>query len=178
MNVGAFVCSCGGTCDVDLESVRDGVRDVDIVASSEQLCRDALPAVDGLIDEYDLDQLIVGACDDGCRATFDDLVERNGLHPDAAAYVDHRERAGWVHERDDATDKTARLFNARRTGLEYEAATRTVSREAGDRVLVVDDAETATALADSAEVTLLADGAEYADADARPRNACRVHALD
>ncbi|WP_348607588.1 hydrogenase iron-sulfur subunit [Halobaculum rarum] len=166
MNVGAFVCSCGGTCDVDLESVRDGVRDVDVVASSEQLCRDALPAVDGLIDEYDLDQLIVGACDDGCKTKFDDLVERNGLHPDAAAYVDHRERAGWVHERDDATDKTARLINARRTGLEYEAATRTVSREAGEQVLVVGDAETAAALSDSAEVTLLADGAEYADTDA------------
>ncbi|QLG27765.1 hydrogenase iron-sulfur subunit [Halorarum halophilum] len=166
MNVGAFVCSCGGTCDVDLEAVRDGVRDVEVVASSETLCRDALPAVDGLIDEYELDQLVVGACDDGCRARFDDLVAEKGLHPDAAAFVDHREEAGWVHSEPEATDKTARLVNARRTGLEYEAPTRSVSREAGESVVVVGDAGTAAALADTADVTLVADGAEYADVDA------------
>ena len=58
MNVGAFVCSCGGSCDIDLEAVRDGVRDVDVVASSEVLCQDGRDSMAHVIEEYDLDQFI------------------------------------------------------------------------------------------------------------------------
>jgi ferredoxin/coenzyme F420-reducing hydrogenase delta subunit len=166
MNVGAFVCACGGSCDVDLETVRDGVRDVEVVASSELLCRDGLPAMEQVIDEYDLDQLVVTAPDAGCQATFDDVVDRKGLHPDAAAYVVHRETAAWVHDSGAATDKTARLLNAEVAGLEEEPVSRTIERDAGDSVAVVGDPETAAALADTADVTLVADGEEYADADA------------
>jgi Fe-S-cluster-containing hydrogenase component 2 len=165
MNVGAFVCGCGGTCGLDLEEVREGVRDVDVVASSELLCEGGLDGVDHVIDEYDLDQLIVTASDDRCRRTFRELVERKGLHPDAAAFVDHRERAAWVHDKEAATDKTARLLNATHAGLQEEAVSRTVSRNAGDRVAVVGDPETAAALAESADVTLVADGHEFANVD-------------
>ncbi|MEF8807605.1 4Fe-4S dicluster domain-containing protein [Natronomonas sp.] len=166
MNVGAFVCGCGGTCGLDLEEVREGVRDVDVVASSELLCEGGLDGVDHVIDEYDLDQLIVTASDDRCRRTFRELVDRKGLHPDAAAFVDHREGSAWVHDREAATDKTARLLNATYAGLEEEAVSRTVSREAGDSVAVVGDPETAAALAESADVTLVADGREFANVDA------------
>ncbi|QLD87974.1 hydrogenase iron-sulfur subunit [Natronomonas salina] len=166
MNVGAFVCSCGGSCDVDLETARDGVRDVEVVASSELLCRDGLPAMEKVVDEYDLDQLVVTAPDAGCQATFDDVLDRKGLHPDAAAYVDHRESAAWVHDAAEATDKTARLLNAEVAGLKEEPVSRTIERDAGDSVAVVGDPETAAALSDSADVTLVADGEEYAGADA------------
>jgi Fe-S-cluster-containing hydrogenase component 2 len=165
MNTGAFVCSCGGTCDIDLEQAREGVRDVDVVASSELLCEDGLPAMEQVIEEYDLDQLIVTTPEPRCQSKFTDLAERKGLHPDAAAFVDHREGAGWIHEESDATDKTARLINATHAGLREESVSRTVSRETGRRVAVVGDAETAAALSDTAEVTLIADGREFAGAD-------------
>jgi ferredoxin len=165
MNVGAFVCSCGGTCDIDLEGARDGVRDVDVVASSRLLCEDGLPAMAGLIDEYDLDQLIVTTPEPRCQEKFRALAAEKGLHPDATAFVDHREGAAWVHDEAAATDKVARLINATHAGLNEEAVSRRVSRDAGERVAVVGDAETAAALAESADVTLVADGRDFSDAD-------------
>lgn len=165
MNVGAFVCSCGGSCDIDLETTRDGVRDVDVVASSKLLCQDGRKAMAHVVEEYDLDQLIVTATEQGCKARVRSLADEMGLHPEATAFVDHRESNAWVHDSGDATDKTARLINAARAGLEEEPVSRTVSREAGDRVVVVGDAETASVLADDADVTLVADGREFADAD-------------
>lgn len=165
MNTGAFVCSCADTCNIDLEEVREGVRDVDVVASSSLLCEDGLDGVSYVVDEHDLDQLIVTAPDDGCQARFRELADEHGLHPDAVAFVDHRESAGWVHEEADATDKTARLINRTYAGLEHEAPSRTVSRDAGDRVAVVGDAEAAATLADSADVTLIAHGHDYTDRD-------------
>jgi ferredoxin len=166
MNVGAFVCSCAETCDIDLEGVRDGVRDVEVVASSSHLCDDGLPAMAHLIEEYDLDQLLVTTPEDGCQDAIRETATGAGLHPEATAFVDHREGAAWVHDRDAATEKTARLLNARREGLDHEPISRTVSREAGDAVAVVGDAETAAALADTADVTLVANGADFDDADA------------
>jgi ferredoxin len=166
MNVGAFVCSCADSCEIDLEQTREGIRDVDVVASSSLLCEDGLPAIEQVIDEYDLDQLIITTPEPRCQGRFRELAEKKGLHPEATAFVDHREGAGWVHSEREATEKTARLVNARFAGLEEEAPSRTVSREAGSAVAVVGDAETAAALSDTAEVTLIADGQEFADADA------------
>ncbi|MFC7156779.1 hydrogenase iron-sulfur subunit [Halomarina halobia] len=165
MNVGAFVCSCAGTCDIDLEAAREGVTGVDVVASSRLLCRDGRPAMRSVIEEYDLDQLIVTTPEPSCQGRIRELAEESGLHPEATAFVDHREGAGWVHDRAAATEKTARLLNARRAGLAEEATTRSVSREAGERVAVVGDAAAAAALASDADVTLIADGGEFADAD-------------
>jgi heterodisulfide reductase subunit A-like polyferredoxin len=128
MNVGAFVCSCADTCAIDLEGVREDVDDVDLVASSRLLCEEGLPAMDGLIDEYDLDQLIVTTPEPRCQAKFEDLAAEKGLHPEATAFVDQRERAGWVHDEAAATEKTGRLINATHTGLEHEASSRSVSR--------------------------------------------------
>lgn len=165
MNVGAFVCGCGGACDVDLEGVREGVRDVDVVATSELLCEDGLGGMQHVIEEYDLDQLLVTAPEARCQGVFRELAEQEGLHPEAVEFVDHREGAAWVHDPHEATDKTARLVNAAHAGLRQEAPSRTVARETGDSVAVVGDAETAAALADSADVTLLADGREFAGED-------------
>jgi heterodisulfide reductase subunit A-like polyferredoxin len=166
MNVGAFVCSCADTCAIDLEGVREGVEDVDLVASSNLLCEDGLPAMDQLVEEYDLDQLIVTTPEPRCQEKFEDLAAEKGLHPEATAFVDQREGAGWVHEERAATEKTARLINTTYTGLEHEASARSVSREAGRSVAVVGDSEVAAALADTAEVTLIANGEEYAGSDA------------
>ncbi|PSQ28957.1 ferridoxin [Halobacteriales archaeon QS_9_68_17] len=167
MNTGAFVCSCGDECRVDLEGAREGVEGVDVAASSSRLCGDdGLRKVAHVIDEYDLDELLVTAVDDGCKDRFRRLAEEEGLHPEAVAFVDHREGAGWVHDEAAATEKTSRLLNARYTGRQEEPVSRSVSREAGETVAVVGDAETASALAGEAEVTLIANGGEYAGTDA------------
>jgi len=165
MNVGAFVCSCGGTCDIDLEGVRDGVEEVDVVASSELLCQDGLGAMSQVIEEYDLDHLIATTPEPSCQRRIRGLADDHGLHPDATFFVDHRETCSWVHDSAAATDKTARLINATAAGMQEEAISRTVSREAGRQVAVVGDPETAAALADTAEVTLVADGADFADTE-------------
>ncbi|WP_129112834.1 hydrogenase iron-sulfur subunit [Halegenticoccus tardaugens] len=165
MNVGAFVCSCADTCDVDLAAARDGVEGVDVAANSGLLCGDGLDAMGAVVDEHELDELIVTCPDEGVQGTFRELAEEKGLHPDAVAFVDQREGAGWVHDRDAATDKTARLVNAAAAGMREEAVSRTVRREAGCGVAVVGDPETAAVLSDAADVTLVADGAELAGVD-------------
>jgi len=165
MNVGAFVCSCGGTCDIDLEGVREGVEDVDVVASSELLCQDGRSAMSKVIDGYDLDQIIATTPDASCQERIRSLADDHDLHPEATAFVDHRETCSWVHDEGAATEKTARLINGKHAGIQEEAVSRTVSAEAGDRVAVVGDAETARALADTADVTLVADGKEFADVE-------------
>ncbi|USZ66907.1 hydrogenase iron-sulfur subunit [Halorussus salilacus] len=165
MNVGAFVCSCGGSCEVDLDGVRDGVRDVDVVASSELLCQDGLDAMSAVVDEYELDELIVTAPDRSCRDRIRDFVGETGLHPEAAEFVNHREECAWVHDADAATEKTARMINATAAGRREEAVSRTVSREAGETVAVVGDPAVASSLAESADVTLLADGRDFEGAE-------------
>lgn len=165
MNVGAFVCSCGGACDLDLEAVREGVSDVDVVASSELLCQNGRSAMRHVIAEYDLNQVIVTAADPSCKRRIRETTAECDLHPEATAFVDHREQCAWVHDEAAATEKTARLVEATVAGLREEAVSRTVSREAGDSVAVVGDADTARALADTADVTLVAVGREYADVE-------------
>jgi len=165
MDVGAFVCSCGGTCDIDLERVREGVEDIEVVASSELLCQDGRSAMSQVIEEFDLDHLIATTPDPSCQRRIREVADDHSLHPDATFFVDHRETCSWVHEPDTATDKTARLINATAAGMQEEAISRTVSQEAGDEVAVIADPETGAALADSADVTLVADGQDLADAE-------------
>ncbi|WP_227357461.1 4Fe-4S dicluster domain-containing protein [Haladaptatus salinisoli] len=166
MNTGAFVCSCAGTCGVDLDSVREGVKGVDVVASSSLLCEDGLKAMAQVIDEYELDQLLITASEPKCKRKFRQLGVEKGLHPEATSFVNHREEAGWVHDEPAATAKTARLINATYAGLHEEATTRNVSREAGKSVAVVGDSNAAAALAATADVTLIANGADFTDSDA------------
>ncbi|QRV14633.1 hydrogenase iron-sulfur subunit [Haloterrigena salifodinae] len=166
MKVGSFVCSCADTCDIDLEAAREGIEGVDVAASSRLLCEDGLPAMEQVIDEYDLDQLIVTCPERRVQRKLERVAEAQGVHPDAVSFVDQREGAGWVHDEAGATAKTARMVNARQAGLESESRTQTLTSEAGDSVAVVADPDTAAALADDADVTLIADGHEFVDAAA------------
>lgn len=167
MKTGAFVCSCAGTCEVDLEAAREGIEGVDVAASSELLCGEerGLPAMEQVIEEYDLDQLLISCPEPGVQEKFGGVAEEHGLHPEAVSFIDQREGAGWVHPEGEATDKTARMVNARRAGLEEEAISRSVSREAGNAVAVVGDPEVAATLSEDAEVTLIANGEEFAGVD-------------
>ena len=166
MNVGAFLCSCAGTCDVDLAEARDKVDDVEVAASSRLLCQDKLDAFEQVIEEYDLDEMIVTCPEAKAQAKIEEAAERQGLYAEDVEFVDQREGAGWVHEREAATAKTARLVNAANARRQQESMPRSSIHRAGYDVVVVGDAEAAAAIADSADVTLIANGRELAEVDA------------
>ena len=79
MNVGAFVCSCGDSCAVDLEGVREGITDVEVVASSSLLCEDGLDGMAHLVDEYALDQLVVTAPEPRCQSRIREVATDAGF---------------------------------------------------------------------------------------------------
>ncbi|WP_290817440.1 hydrogenase iron-sulfur subunit [Halovivax sp.] len=166
MNTGAFLCSCADTCDVDLSAAREGVEGVEVAASSRLLCQEKLDAVDHVIEEYDLDELVVTCPESTAQAKIERVAEARGLHPEDVEFVDQREGAGWVHDRDGATAKTARLVNAATARRRAASMPRSSIHRAGYDVAVVGDPETAAALADAADVTLIADGEELATVDA------------
>ncbi len=165
MKVGAFVCDCGAPDAIDAEGVREGVGDddVEVVASASHLCGDGLEKAAAVVDEYDLDHVVATAPDAGCQRRIREMAEAQGLHPDATAFVDHREGSGWVHDTPAATEKTARTIDATVAGLREESPSRTVSKEAGDHVVVVGDAAAASSLAGRADVTLVANGRDFAE---------------
>jgi len=167
MKVGAFVCDCGAPDAIDAEGVREGVGDddVEVVASASHLCGDGLDKAAAVVDEYDLDHVVATAPDAGCQRRIREMAEAQGLHPDATAFVDHREGAGWVHDTAAATEKTARTIDATVAGLREESPSRSVSKEAGEHVVVVGDAAAAESLAGRADVTLIANGREFGSPD-------------
>ncbi len=166
MNEGAFVCSCAGTCDIDLEEAREGIEDVEVAASSQLLCQDKLEAFEQVIEGYELDEMVVTCPEAKAQEKIEAAAERQGLRADNVEFVDQREGAGWVHDREAATAKTARLVNAANAGRETERRPRSSIHRADYDVVVVGDPDAAAAIADSADVTLLANGEELATADA------------
>lgn len=166
MNTGAFLCSCADTCDIDLQEARERVDDVEVAASSSLLCGDKIAAFEQVIDEYELDEMIVTCPEANAQGKLEAVAEESGLHPDDIEFVDQREGAGWVHEEAAATEKTARLVNARRAGKQQQPMPRSTIHQAGHEVAVIGDASAAEAVAESADVTLIADGEEFADVNA------------
>ena len=165
MDTGAFVCSCAGTCDIDLEEAREGIEDVEVAASSSLLCQDKIGAFEQVLEEYDLDELVVTCPQSEMQEKLTAVAETKGIRREEIEFVDQRERAGWVHEEAAATEKTSRLVNAARAGRQEVAMPRSSIHQAGYDVVVVGDPETASTLAGGADVTLIADGEELADAD-------------
>ncbi|MFQ3283545.1 MAG: Fe-S-cluster-containing hydrogenase component 2/coenzyme F420-reducing hydrogenase delta subunit [Natronomonas sp.] len=165
MDTGAFVCSCAGTCDIDLEAAREGIEDVEVAASSSLLCQDKIGAFEQVLEEYDLDELVVTCPQSEMQEKLATVAESQGIRREEIEFVDQRERAGWVHEEAAATEKTSRLVNAARAGRRETTMPRSSIHHAGYDIVVAGDPETASALSGAADVTLIADGAELADAD-------------
>ncbi len=159
--VGTFVCSCAGTCEIDLEGVRERLGG-EVVASGDQLCGEQTFAdLADLVDDRDLEDVIVTCPAASAQETLRTLEDgETSVH-----FVDQREAAGWVHDERAATEKTRRLLDARRAALATERERSTLTREDGNRVAVVGDAAFAARLPEAADVTLIANGEEFADAD-------------
>ena len=162
VDVGAFVCSCADTCDIDLEDARERIDDVAMAASSDLLCQEnTVEDVCGAVEERELSEVIVT-----CPASAgQERLERIERETDAeVTFVDQREGAGWVHGERAATEKTIRLVGAARAGLDSEYARPAMDDQVGTSVAVVGDAQFATALPEAADVTLIADGKDLDDA--------------
>ena len=159
--IGAFVCSCADTCDIDLDTARERVEDVAMAASSDLLCeKETVGDICSVVEDRDLEELIL-TCP---AAAGQERLERIERETGATVhFVDQREGAGWVHDRDAATEKTARLVNAARAGLDVESEPQSVGGNVGRSVAVVGDAQLAAAMPESADVTLVADGQEFDD---------------
>ncbi|ELY46557.1 hydrogenase iron-sulfur subunit [Natronorubrum bangense] len=159
--IGAFVCSCADTCDIDLDTARERVEDVAMAASSDLLCeKETVGDICSVVEDRDLEELIL-TCP---AAAGQERLERIERETGATVhFVDQREGAGWVHDKDAATEKTARLVNAARAGLDVESEPASVGGNVGRSVAVVGDAQLAAAMPESADVTLVADGQEFDD---------------
>jgi len=162
-DVGAFVCSCADTCDIDLDGVRDRIDGVAMAASSDLLCgSETVGEIAGVIEERELEELVI-TCP---AAVGQERLERIERETGATiTFVDQREGAGWVHDERAATEKTARLVNAARTRLDDDGETVSVGGDVGSSVAVIGDASFAAALPEKTDVTLIADGADFDSAD-------------
>ncbi|MHC3437716.1 hydrogenase iron-sulfur subunit [Natrialbaceae archaeon A-gly3] len=160
-NVGAFVCSCADTCNIDLDTARERIDGVDIAASSDLLCgEETLADLQELVEARELDE-VVATCPASAAQKKIKRIERE---TDASvSFVDQREGAGWIHDEGAATEKTARLVSAASAGLD-DGDSGTVDVDVGNSVAVVGDAEFAAALPETADVTLIADGTDFESA--------------
>ncbi len=163
-DVGAFVCSCADTCDLDPEGVRDRIGGVAMAASSDLLCgSETVEQIAGEIEERELEEIIV-TCP---AAVGQERLERIEAETGAAiTFVDQREGAGWVHDERSATEKTARLVNAARSRLDGDDTSTPAGSDVGSSVAVVGDSQFAAALPEKADVTLIADGSDFDDTGA------------
>ncbi len=160
-DVGAFVCSCAETCAIDLETARDRIDGVSMAASSDLLCAiDTVRDVCSVVEDRELDDLILTCPAAAGQDRLDRIERETGA---TVHFVDQREGAGWVHDEAAATEKTVRLVEAARAGLETGTDTASIGGDVGRSVAVVGDAQLAAALPDAAAVTLIADGEEFAD---------------
>ncbi len=159
-DVGAFVCSCADSCDIDLERAREKIDDVAFAASSDLLCGD--DTVDDVVEmarERELTDVVATCPAEAGRRRLQRVEEEADVE---LSYVDQREGAGWVHGTEAATEKASRLVNARRQTLAREPED---TVDAGDTVAVVGDVEAAINLPEDAEVHLIAEEQELSDVD-------------
>ncbi len=158
--VGAFVCSCADTCEIDLETARERIDGVSIAASSDLLCGErTIEDAIAVVEERELEELILTCPAPAARRKLERIERETGA---SVHFVDQREGAGWVHGERAATEKTARLVGAARAGLGVDGEPETVT-STGTDVAVVGDATLAASLPDGADVTLIADGRELED---------------
>ena len=130
---------------VDIESVRDSVKEWDNVVVARQdnyLC--SKPAQDTIlsdIERHGLNRVIVASCTPRMHLpTFQDVLKRAGLNPYLLEFVNIREQCSWVHGPHASEEATRKAESLVRGGyersLELEPLEE-ISEEASREVLVV-----------------------------------------
>ena len=145
--IGIYLCHCGGNIGdvVDIESVRDSVKEWDNVVVARQdnyLC--SKPAQDTIFDDIErhgLNRVIVASCTPRMHLpTFQDVLKRAGLNPYLLEFVNIREQCSWVHGPHASEEATRKAESLVRGGyersLELEPLEE-ISEEASREVLVV-----------------------------------------
>ncbi len=146
LRIGVYVCHCGGNISdvVDVERVAEVIsHDEGVVVSRDYIfmCSDPgqnLIAED--IKEHGLNRVIVASCSpDLHEATFQNVLDKNGLNKYLYMHINIREQDSWVHshEHEKATEKAIRLIRGAIAGVRHEKPLEPIMKDATKRALVV-----------------------------------------
>jgi heterodisulfide reductase subunit A len=142
---GIFLCSCGGEIGerVDLKKIAEFGRqlpDVCLVEASDFLCLpDALCSIRDKIDEFQLDRVILGACERHLHEErFEKIVAQSAFDPSLLDIVDLREQLAWVHEdKGPAAEKATSLIAMAHKKLHLQEAAPVFEHHIVPRALVI-----------------------------------------
>lgn len=133
MKTGIFLCTCSGTIDIDFKKLKDSIN-VDHVEVHEMLCQEP-EKINQVFDRKALSHALV-AC-----TSKKEVFESLDLD---ISFINLREHCGWVHEREEATEKVAALLRA---AIKCPRDGRTRLIDAGKDVLIIGPASSAIKIA-------------------------------
>lgn len=101
MNNGVFLCTCSGTVDIDFKKLK-GIAGSDVIEVHEMLCQEP-EKIKEVFERNGLSHALV-AC-----TSKKEVFEALDLD---ISFINLREHCGWVHDREEATEKAFALVNA------------------------------------------------------------------
>jgi heterodisulfide reductase subunit A len=125
LNVGIFVCECGGNISnvINVEKVVGSVRNwehVKVCKRYTYLC--SIDGQEGIVDaikKFKLDRILVAACTPRIHlSTFQNVLERAGLNPYFLEFINIREQVSWVHGPKPSEEATKKAIILIRGGYE------------------------------------------------------------
>ncbi|GFO97387.1 methyl-viologen-reducing hydrogenase subunitdelta [groundwater metagenome] len=123
MKNGVFLCTCSGTIDIDFKKLKSSAG-ADVIEVHEMLCQEPEKIKD-VFERKELSRALV-AC-----TSKKEVFEALDLD---ISFVNLREHCGWVHDREDATEKAAALVGA---ALNCPRDGRKTIIDAGKDVLII-----------------------------------------
>jgi Fe-S-cluster-containing hydrogenase component 2 len=118
MKLGIFICTCNNSIDIDFKNVKKSLRkEVEVVEIHDQLCQGGLEYVQDDIRRWKLDVIIIAACTEK-----NSIIERVTPGIDTL-FLNLREHCGWVHEREEATEKAKSMIKA---AIRYDMIRRSI----------------------------------------------------
>ncbi len=101
MKNGVFLCTCSGTIDIDFKKLKS-IAGADVIEVHEMLCQEP-EKIKEVFERKELSHALV-AC-----TSKKEVFEALDLD---ISYINLREHCGWVHDREEATEKAFALVNA------------------------------------------------------------------
>ncbi len=155
MKNGVFLCTCSGTVNIDFKKLRNSAG-ADVIEVYDMLCREP-EKIKEVFERKELSRALV-AC-----TSKKEVFEALDLD---ISYINLREHCGWVHDRDDATEKASAMIRA---ALNNPAAGRKSLIYPGKDVLIIAPAPAGIRIArhmsGSASIRLLITGRDDINRD-------------
>lgn len=123
MKIGVFLCTCSGTVDIDFKKLKS-IAGADVIEVHEMLCQEP-EKIKEVFESKELSHALV-AC-----TSKKEVFEALDLD---ISYINLREHCGWVHDREEATEKAFALVNA---AINYPQDSRKRIIDAGKDVLII-----------------------------------------